>query len=64
MRTQNIVAITGDQLAHNYFLNQLRSNFKLSAIFIEKNRYPEGAAQERHHRVATKRPACVTKKTG
>ena len=41
MYTQKIVVITGDQLAHHYFLNQLRSNFKLSAIFIEKNRYPD-----------------------
>jgi folate-dependent phosphoribosylglycinamide formyltransferase PurN len=43
MLTQNIVVITGNQLAHNYFLNQLRSNFKLTAIFIEKTRYPDPA---------------------
>ena len=41
MYTRKIVVITGDQLAHNYFINQLRTNFNLSAIFIEKNRYPE-----------------------
>ena len=40
MTKQGLVAITGDQLAHYYFLNQLRSNFELSAIFIEKTRYP------------------------
>lgn len=41
MYTQKIVVITGDQLAHNYFINQLRTNFNLAAIFIEKNRYPD-----------------------
>jgi folate-dependent phosphoribosylglycinamide formyltransferase PurN len=41
MYTRKIVVITGDQLAHNYFINQLRTNFNLSAIFIEKNRYPD-----------------------
>jgi methionyl-tRNA formyltransferase len=41
MATKKIIAITGNQLAHNYFLNQLCANFELSAIFIEKNRYPD-----------------------
>jgi folate-dependent phosphoribosylglycinamide formyltransferase PurN len=41
MTRHKIVAITGNQLAHNYFLNQLRTNFELSAIFIEKKRYPD-----------------------
>ena len=52
MYTQKIVAITGDQLAHHYFLNQLRSNFKLSAIFIEKKRYPDPIFNSRKEREA------------
>jgi len=52
MYTKKIVVITGDLLAHNYFLNQLRANFKLSAIFIEKNRYPEPTYNSKKEREA------------
>ena len=40
MAKQNLIAITGDQLVHNYFLNQLSFNFELSSVFIEKTHYP------------------------
>ena len=41
MATQNLLAITGNQLPHKYFANQLGSHFKLSAVFIEKVQYPD-----------------------
>ena len=41
MATQNLLAITGNQLSHKYFVNQLVSHFKLSAVFIEKIHYPD-----------------------
>ena len=41
MATQNLLAITGNQLSHKYFVNQLVSHFKLSAVFIEKVHYPD-----------------------
>jgi methionyl-tRNA formyltransferase len=41
MVTQNLLAITGNQLPHKYFVNQLGSHFKLSAVFIEKVQYPD-----------------------
>ncbi len=52
MYTQKLVVITGDQLAHNYFINQLRANFNLSAIFIEKNRYPDPTCNSKKEREA------------
>ena len=41
MATQNLLAITGNRLSHKYFVNQLVSHFKLSAVFIEKVHYPD-----------------------
>lgn len=41
MSSQNLVVITGNQLAHKYFENQLGARYKLAAIFREHFEYPE-----------------------
>ena len=41
MATQNFLTITGNQFPHKYFVNQLGSHFKLSAVFTEKVQYPD-----------------------
>jgi len=43
MATQNLLALTGNQLPHKYFVNQLGSHFKLSAVFVENVQYPDPA---------------------
>ena len=52
MTTQNLLAITGDRLPHKYFVNQLSSHFKLSAIFIEKIQYPDPSFNSNKEREA------------
>jgi hypothetical protein len=41
MVSQKLLVITGNQLTHKYFLNQLGSQFELSAVFIENTQYPD-----------------------
>lgn len=41
MSSHNLVVITGNQLAHKYFENQLGTRYKLAAIFREHFEYPE-----------------------
>ena len=41
MTSKKLLVITGNQLTHKYFLNQLGSQFKLSAVFIENVQYPD-----------------------
>lgn len=41
MTSQKLLVITGNQLTHKYFLNQLGSQFELSAVFIENVQYPD-----------------------
>ena len=41
MTSQKLLVITGNQLTHKYFLNQLGSQFELSAVFIENAQYPD-----------------------
>ena len=41
MTSQKLLVITGSQLTHKYFLNQLGSQFELSAVFIENAHYPD-----------------------
>ena len=40
MQNQKLIAITGNQLSHKYFINQLNKHFNLSAVFIEHFEYP------------------------
>jgi len=40
MQNQKLIVITGNQLSHKYFINQLNKHFNLSAIFIEHFEYP------------------------
>jgi len=50
MASQKLLVITGNQLVHKYFLNQLGSQFELSAVFIENVLYPDpsfNSAEER-----------------
>ncbi|QPJ65600.1 MAG: hypothetical protein G3M78_09420 [Candidatus Nitrohelix vancouverensis] len=41
MQSKNIIVITGDQLRHKYFVNQLNARFPLAAVFHESFHYPE-----------------------
>ena len=41
MGNQNLLTLTGNQLSHKYFVNQLGSHFRLSAVFIENVQYPD-----------------------
>ena len=41
MTSQKLLVITGNQLTHKYFLNQLGSQLELSAVFIENTQYPD-----------------------
>jgi len=41
MTSQKLLVITGNQLTHKYFLNQLGSQFELSAVIIENVQYPD-----------------------
>jgi len=43
MNTPNLVVITGNQLRHLYFVNQLNFHFPLSAVFTEHFEHPETA---------------------
>ncbi|MBC8284037.1 MAG: hypothetical protein H8E32_09505 [Nitrospinae bacterium] len=38
---EKIVVLIGDDLRHQYFLYQLNSKHKISAVFIEKSEYPQ-----------------------
>ena len=40
MKNQKLIIITGNQLPHKYFINQLNKHFSLSAVFIENFEYP------------------------
>jgi hypothetical protein len=40
MQNQKLIVITGNQLSHKYFINQLNKHFNLSAVFIENFEYP------------------------
>ena len=40
MQNQKLIVITGNQLSHKYFINQLNKHFNLSAVFIEHFEYP------------------------
>jgi methionyl-tRNA formyltransferase len=40
MKNKKLIVITGNQLSHKYFINQLNKHFNLSAIFIEHFEYP------------------------
>ena len=40
MQNQKLIVITGNQLSHKYFVNQLNKHFNLSAVFIENFEYP------------------------
>lgn len=42
----NIVIITSDQLRHRYFINHLNHHFPISAVFLERFRYPEPPAAD------------------
>lgn len=44
MRHQKIIVITGDQLRHRYFLQQIAGETPLAAAFIETTHYPAAAA--------------------
>ena len=41
MNKKKLVVITGNQLAHKYFLQQLGLHFKLSAVFFESFQYQD-----------------------
>ena len=41
MTSQKLLVITGNQLTHKYFLNQLDSQLELSAVIIENVQYPD-----------------------
>ena len=41
MTTQKLLVITGNQLSHKYFVNQLNSHFNLCVVFIEHFEYPD-----------------------
>ena len=41
MNAPNLLVITGNQLRHRYFVNQLNFHFPLSAVFIEHFGHPE-----------------------
>ena len=41
MNTPNLLVITGNQLRHQYFVNQLNFHFPLSAVCIENFEHPE-----------------------
>ena len=43
MNAPNLLVITGNQLRHRYFVNQLNFHFPLSAVFIEHFEHPETA---------------------
>ena len=43
MNTPNLLVITGNQLRHQYFVNQLNFHFPLSAVFTEHFEHPETA---------------------
>jgi len=43
-RRKNILVITGEDLCHQYFVNQLNARFPLSAVLTEARIYPEPAA--------------------
>ena len=41
MTSKKLLVITGNQLTHKYFLNQLGSQFEFSAVIIENVQYPD-----------------------
>ena len=41
MNTQKLLVIAGNQLRHQYFVNQLNSHFPLSAVFTEHFEHPK-----------------------
>ena len=43
MNAPNLLVITGNQLRHRYFVNQLNFHFPLSAVFTEHFEHPETA---------------------
>jgi len=43
MNTPNLLVIAGNQLRHQYFVNQLNFHFPLSAVFTEHFEHPETA---------------------
>jgi len=51
MKKNKLVVITGNQLVHTYFLNQLGLHFKLSAVFFESVQYPDPPFKSNRERV-------------
>ena len=41
MTSQKLLVMIGNQLTHKYFLDQLGSQFELSAVIIENVQYPD-----------------------
>ena len=52
MNTPNLVVITGNQLRHLYFVNQLNFHFPLSAVFTEHFEHPETAFKKSEEKEA------------
>ncbi|SVB90406.1 uncharacterized protein METZ01_LOCUS243260, partial [marine metagenome] len=51
MKKNKLLVITGNQLVHTYFLNQLGLHFKLSAVFFESVQYPDPPFKSNRERV-------------
>jgi len=51
MTEKKILVITGNQLVHKYFLNQLGLHFKFSAVFFENTQYPDPLFKSNKERV-------------
>jgi len=41
MNTSNLIVIAGNQLRHQYFVNELSAHFSLSAVFVENFEHPD-----------------------
>ncbi|MEC9019564.1 MAG: formyltransferase family protein [Nitrospinota bacterium] len=49
---KKIVVLIGDDLRHQYFLFQLNSKHRISAVFIEKSEYPQPIAETENEKKA------------
>jgi hypothetical protein len=52
MEARNILVLTGDQVRHHWFCQQLNKTFSIQAVFTESYHYPQPEPQSEDERVA------------
>jgi hypothetical protein len=52
MQARNILVLTGDQIRHQWFCQQLNKNFPIQAVFTESFQYPQPKAKSEHEKLA------------